>query len=52
MKYVRQVVLSEEVGTVEGSSTRSLTAAEGKWCIQYLLTYLIKITSVYTCDSD
>ena len=48
MKYVKQVVLSEEVGTVEGSSTtRSLTAAEGKWCIRYLLSYLIKITSVH-----
>ena len=30
IKYVKQVVLSEGVGTKEGGTTRSLTAAEGR----------------------
>ena len=33
IKYVKQVVLSEGVGTEEGGSTRSHTAAEGRWCV-------------------
>ena len=36
IKYVKQVALSEGMGTEEGGSTESLTAAEGRWCIPYL----------------
>ena len=39
MKYVKQVVLSEGVGTEEGCSTRSLTTAEGRCCTIHLLAY-------------
>ena len=33
IKNVKQVLLSEGVVTEEGGNTRSLTAAEGRWCI-------------------
>ena len=48
IKYVKQVVLSEGMGTEEKGSTESLTAAEGRWCLPYLqfLAYkYFKITS-------
>ena len=34
IRYVKQVVLSEGVGTEEGAGSH--TAAEGRWCIPYL----------------
>ena len=33
IRYVKEVVLSEGVGTEEGGSIGSLTAAEGRWCM-------------------
>ena len=35
IKYVKQVVLSEGLGTEEGAGSL-FTAAEGIWCIPYL----------------
>ena len=50
IKYVKQVVPSEGVGTKEGGTTRSLTAAEGRWCIPYL--FYIPFTCFYYCSPN